>query len=99
MNTAYFNRKNAADINLASMMLAQVALNYGLFFETIEFDGLYDRADRTFLSAMMENSSREIVTNKLLIKNEFIKPPYDTLKPEKKARYTNSTLNFVEHRV
>ena len=41
-NTSFFHRNNAADINLASMMLAQVALNYGLFFETIEFDGLYD---------------------------------------------------------
>jgi len=33
---AYFSNKNPADVNLASMMLAQVALNYGLFFETIK---------------------------------------------------------------
>lgn len=91
---AYFNGKNAEDINLASMMLAQVALNYGLFFETIEFDGLYEKVDRSFLAAMMENTSREIATNKLLIKNEFIKPPYDTLAPEKKTEYTNAELIF-----
>lgn len=93
-DTAYFNRKNAEDINLASMMLAQVALNYGLFFETVEFDGLFDKADRIFLSSMMENTSREIVTNKLLIKNEFIKPPYNAFTPEKKANYTNAALIF-----
>ena len=90
----YFNKKSAEDINLASMMLAQVALNYGLFFETIEFDGLYDKADQKFLSTMLENTSREIVTNKLLIKNEFIKSPYNTLTPEKKERYTKSALGF-----
>ena len=28
-----FNKNNAADVNLASIMLAQVALNYGLFCE------------------------------------------------------------------
>ena len=94
----YFNKKDAADINLASMMLAQVALNYGLFFETIEFDGLYDKADKKFLSAMLENTSREIVTNKLLIKNEFIKSPYNTLTPEKKKRYTKSALVFTNTR-
>ncbi len=93
-DTAYFNTKNAADINLASMMLAQVALNYGLFCKTIEFDGLFDKADRDFLSSMMENTSREIVANKLLIRNEFIKSPYDALTPEKKAVYTNSKLIF-----
>jgi len=97
-DTVYFNRNNAEDINLASIMLAQVALNYGLFFETIEFDGLFDKADRSFLSGMMENTSREIFTNKLLIENEFIKPPYNALTPEKKAEYTNSKLTFSNTR-
>jgi len=97
-DNAYFNRKNPEDINLASMMLAQVALNYGLFFETIEFDGLYDKTDQKFLSNMMENTSREIITNKLLIKNEFIKSPFDKLKPEKRTRYTNSRVSFVNTR-
>lgn len=90
----YFDKNNAADVNLASMMLAQVALNYGLFFETIEFDGLYDKMDQKFLGAMLENTSREIVTNKLLIKNEFIKSPYDGLIAEKRSRYTQARLIF-----
>ncbi len=91
---SYFNRREYNDINLASMMLAQVAVNYGLFFETIEFDGLYDKADQLFIQEMMENTSREILTNKLLIKNEFLKPPYDTLMPEKKEKYTQAAIVF-----
>ena len=91
---SYFNKKNANDVNLASIMLAQVALNYGLFFSTIEFDGLYDKVDKRFIIDMMENTSREIVTNKLLIKNEFLKPPFDQLKPEKRSKYTQAQLVF-----
>ena len=91
---AYFNKKNPADINLASMMLAQVALNYGLFCESIEFDGLFDKTDQRFIIDMMENTSREILTNKLLIKNEFLKPPFNELKLKKKDHYTQSQLIF-----
>lgn len=91
---SYFSNKNANDVNLASMMLAQVALNYGLFFEIIEFDGLYDNVDQRFIIDMMENTSREIVTNKLLIKNEFLKSPFDELKPEKRSKYTQAQLVF-----
>ena len=93
-DSPYFNKKNGTDVNLASMMLVQVALNYGLFFQTIELDGLYDKTDKKFLAAMLEVSSKEILTNKLLIKNEFIKAPYDRLKPEKRARYTQADLQF-----
>lgn len=90
----FFDKNKPADVNLASMMLAQVALNYGLFFETIEFDGLFDKTDQRFIIDMMESTSREILTNKLLIKNEFIKPPFNDLKPEKRAFYTQSELIF-----
>ncbi len=91
----YFDKNNGEDVNLASMMLAQVALNYGLFFETIEFDGFYDKTDQRFIATMLENTSREIVTNKLLIENPFIKSPYDTLTPEKHTTYTRSKVMFV----
>ncbi|MCB0503590.1 MAG: hypothetical protein KDD32_12990, partial [Bacteroidetes bacterium] len=94
-DAAYFNKKEATDVNLASMMLAQVALNYGLFVETIEFDGLFDKTDQRFILDMMENTSREILTNKLLIKNEFLKPPFDSLQPEKKEHYTQSKVVFT----
>lgn len=91
----YFNKKLSDDINLASMMLAQVALNYGLFFETIEFDGLFDKHDQQFIKDMMENTSREILTNKLLIDNEFLKSPFNNLQPEKKDKYTQANIFFI----
>lgn len=93
-----FDKKNAVDVNLASMMLAQVALNYGLFFETIEFDGLFEKKDQRFLSDMMENTSREILTNKLLIDNEFIKASHKPLRPEKQNRYTRARILFTNTR-
>jgi hypothetical protein len=93
----WFNKKNAQDINLASMMLAQVALNYGLFFEVIEFEGLFDKTDQRFIIDMMENTSREILTNKLLIKNEFIQAPFDEIKAEKRSRYTQANLLFINN--
>ncbi len=91
----YFDFRLAADVNLASMMLVQAALNYGLFFEIIEFDGLFDKYDQQFIKAMMENTSREILCNKLLVKNEFLKSPYDQLKPEKRKAYTLAQVHFV----
>ena len=94
-----FNRKEAGDINLASMMLAQAALNYGLFFQTIEFDGLFDKTDRRFITDMMENTSREILTNKLLIDNVFIKPSHRSLVvPAGQKRYTRARLLFSNSR-
>ena len=91
----YFSKTHPPDVNLASMMLAQVAFNYGLFFETIEFDGLFDQTDQQFIRDMTENTSREILTNKLLIKNEFLKPPFGTLQPEKREKYTQANLVFT----
>lgn len=93
-NQVYFSKKNAQDVNLASMMLSQVALNYGLFFETIEFDGLFEEVDKRFLKDMTENTSREILVNKFFTKNEFLKPPFDSIQPEKLSKYTAANLVF-----
>jgi hypothetical protein len=92
---AYFDRKNPDDVNLASLMVVQVALNYGLFFESIEFDGLFDQTDKRFLLDMLENTSREILVNKFLTKNEFLKPPFDAITAEKMDHYTAAKLNFT----
>ncbi|SDB36350.1 hypothetical protein SAMN03097699_0913 [Flavobacteriaceae bacterium MAR_2010_188] len=94
-NQVYFNKKNWEDVNLASMMVAQVALNYGLFFEKIELDGIFDTHDKRFLLDMLENTSREIYAIKFLKKNEFLKPPFDSLKPQKLEKYTASELVFI----
>jgi len=84
-----------ASINLASMISAQVALNYGLFCRKIIFDGLFDETDRRFIREMMENTSREILVNKLLMPNPFIKPEYKGLQPEKRKRFTSAEIIFV----
>ncbi len=94
-NSTYFDKKNADDVNLSSMMAVQVALNYGLFFETIELDGLFDEIDKSFLKDMLENTSREIFVLKFQFKNEFLKPPFDNLRAEKMERYTAAKLTFV----
>jgi creatinine amidohydrolase/Fe(II)-dependent formamide hydrolase-like protein/7-cyano-7-deazaguanine synthase in queuosine biosynthesis len=91
-------QKTAESVNMASMIVAQAALNYGLFCEEIIFDGLYDEADRRFLLDMMENTSREIYVNKFLMPNEFIVPPYNRLPAERRKRYTGSRVLFQNTR-
>lgn len=91
----FFDPASADDVNLASMMVAQVALNYGLFFEEIEFDGLYDEVDQRFLRDMMENTSREIYVNKFLQPNEFLKAPFNQLEAVQQEQYTAARLSFV----
>jgi len=93
-SSPFFDPGNPEDINLASMMLAQVSLNYGLFCEQIIFEGLYDKADKRFLSEMMENTSREILVMKFFGRNEFLIPPFDSLQHQKSDRYTAATLQF-----
>lgn len=89
-----FDGRDPDDINLASMMTAQAALNYGLFCEIIEFNGLFDTTDKQFITKMMENTSREIICNKLLVKNEFLLAPFNTLSIEYKKRYTQADITF-----
>lgn len=94
----YFHHQCPEDVNLASMMAVQVALNYGLFCQSIEFDGLFDTTDKAFLKKMLENTSREILTNKLLIDNEFILPDYKPLSVPQQKVYTQAKLVFSNTR-
>ncbi len=71
--------QTASSLNLASMMVSQVAINYGLFCKEIIFDGLFDDTDKSFILDMLENTSREIYVNKFLAKNEFLVAPYDQI--------------------
>ena len=89
---------SARSVNLASMILSQVALNYGLFCEEIVFDGLYDDTDKRFILDMIENTSREIFVNKFLFPNEYIKAPYNQIKAEKHKRYTAAKVSFINSR-
>ena len=67
-----FDPDGVADHNLATVMAAQVALNYGLFCKEIRLRGLLDRADRRFLTEAARNTAREIYVNKLLGPNPFL---------------------------
>lgn len=66
------------DQQLAALVGAQVALNYGLFCEELVLHGPFDAHDRTFLTEMLHNTAREIYVNKLLKPNVFLVP--DALK-------------------
>ncbi|WP_217349970.1 hypothetical protein [Muriicola soli] len=97
-DSTYFDKSKGRDVNLASMMLAQVALNYGLFCEEIVFDGLFDEVDQRFLKDMMENTAREVLVLKFYHKNEFLKAPFDKLEHEKRPVYSAARLTFINTR-
>ena len=80
--------------NLADMMAAQAALNYGLFCEKIVFHGLYDQIDRSFLRDMAENTAREIYVKKFLEPNPFLQEPVTGLTAQKKDKYLTARLEF-----
>jgi len=90
--------QSASSLNLASMMVSQVALNYGLFCEEMIFDGLYDDIDRRFILDMLENTSREIYVHKFLHRNDFIIAPYDSMAAEKQKRYSAARVSFQNTR-
>lgn len=90
-----FDPQEPSDRNLASMITAQVALNYGLFCKQIVFDGLFDNTDKSFLKSMMENTSREIYVNKFLLPNPFLRDEMKDMQIEKKNRYTAAESLFI----
>ncbi len=90
-----FQPEKAEDQNLASMITAQLALNYGLFCKKIVFNGLFNGVDRRFLLDMMENTSREIYVNKLLCPNFFLEEAFQSLPVLKQKRYTQAEVHFV----
>ncbi|MEZ4388519.1 MAG: creatininase family protein [Candidatus Krumholzibacteriia bacterium] len=61
--------------NLAALILAQVALNYGLFCGELVLHGPLDERDRRFLADMAANTAREIYVNKFLKPNPFLVGP------------------------
>ena len=93
-----FTPGEPADINLASMIVSQVALNYGLFCERIIFDGLFDHADIHFLRNMMENTSREIFVMKFLHYNPFLTVSIDNKPGEINRAYTAASIDFMNTR-
>ncbi len=92
-----FDPEDPASLNLAGMLAAQVAINYGLFCDKIAFHGLFDVHDRRFINEMAHNTSREIFVKKFLEPNPFILEPFTTLPPVKRATYLQAQLLFRPH--
>jgi creatinine amidohydrolase/Fe(II)-dependent formamide hydrolase-like protein len=91
-----FNPVEPESQNLANMIAAQVALNYGMFCDTMVFHGLYDDIDRRFIRDMAENTAREIYVKKFLEPNPFLVGPAVGLPPQKRQKYLRAKLQFPQ---
>ena len=90
-----FTPGEAAEQNLADMIGAQLALNYGLFATRIVFDGTFDGADRRFLTDIAENTAREIYVKKFLEPNLYLTGPAANLPAVRQTRYSKAELVFL----
>jgi creatinine amidohydrolase/Fe(II)-dependent formamide hydrolase-like protein len=91
-----FDPREPASQNLASLMAAQAALNYGLFCTEIVFHGLFDRVDRQLLDAMAKNTAREIYVKKFLEPNPFLIGEAARLPVVKRESYLQARLVFAD---
>ncbi len=82
--------------NLASMILAQVAVNYGLFCREIIFNGNFDDVDRRFLKDMAENTAREIYVNKFLKHNPFLSEQVKNIPIIRPKTYLAAKLKYQQ---
>ena len=82
--------------NLADMIAAQLAINYGLFCRSIVFHGTFDELDRRFIQDMAENTAREIYVKKFLEPNPFLSDEIRQLPAVKMQKYLRATLEFPE---
>jgi creatinine amidohydrolase/Fe(II)-dependent formamide hydrolase-like protein len=90
-----FNPKSNSDRNLASILLVQVALNYGLFCRKIVFHGLFDNTDKTVIKDWMENTAREIFVNKIIQPNIFLNEPASKIAKIKHKNYSSAELEYI----
>ena len=91
-----FDPNDRGSVNLASMIAAQVAINYGLFCNEIVFHGTYDAADRKFIEDAAKNTAREIYVKKFLEANPFLIGEAAELPVVKKENYLQAKLIFQE---
>jgi creatinine amidohydrolase/Fe(II)-dependent formamide hydrolase-like protein/7-cyano-7-deazaguanine synthase in queuosine biosynthesis len=83
--------------NMAGMIAAQVALNYGLFCRSIVFHGSYDSVDRRFIRDMAENTAREIYVKKFIEHNPFLTDRFAHMTPERKAGFLQAKIEFQRY--
>lgn len=89
-----FDQKDTHSVNLAGMIAAQVALNYGLFCKKIVFHDCLDKEDIRFIEDIMVNTAREIYVMKFLRPNPFLLGEASILPFVKKDNYLQSSLEF-----
>lgn len=90
-----FEPSDPISVNLASMITAQVAINYGLFCEEIIFYDPLDQVDQKFITDMMKNTAREIYVLKFLEPNAFLTGEASNLPAVKKESYLQANLSFL----
>ena len=90
-----FDSDEPESLNLASMIAAQVAVNYGLFCHEISFIGLFDKSDQQFITDMAKNTAQEIFVKKFLEHNPFIQGPAAKLTPIKLDNYLQAKITFM----
>lgn len=93
---AVFDPDEPESWNLASMIAAQVAVNYALFCRSIVFRGAFDEIDRRLLRDAAENTAREIFVNKLLTPNRFLVDDASLPAPVKKDKYARASMRFID---
>ena len=91
-----FDPEEYASQNLAAIIAAQVAINYGLFCHEIIFHGVYDKEDRQFIHDMMRNTAREIYVIKFLQPNPFLQGQATALPLIKSKNYVAAHISFAE---
>ena len=91
-----FATQDIATQNLANMIGAQLALNYGLFCKRIIFHGHFDDNDRRFLRDMAENTAREIYVKKFLEPNPFLTKDFGKRPVVKKKKYCQANIKFPD---
>jgi len=89
-----FDPKDRASLNLATMIAAQVAINYGLFCEKIVFHDRLGKEDIRFIEDMMVNTAREIYVMKFLRPNPFLLGEASSFPFVKKDNYLQANLEF-----
>lgn len=91
-----FDPEDYDSVNLASMVGAQVAINYGLFSREIVFHGPFDREDQKFIREMMVNTAREIYVKKFLEPNPFLQGQTANLPLLKRESYLRAKIIFKD---
>jgi creatinine amidohydrolase/Fe(II)-dependent formamide hydrolase-like protein len=89
-----FRPGERASSNLAAMICAQPAVNYGLFCDEVRFLGDFDSRDRRFLKGAFKNTAREIYVNRFLRPNRFLTGPAARLPVLRMRSYLRAALVF-----